>query len=928
MEVVNETKPTDTSGEKVTVAPIAKKIADKKPAKKAKKKATSKTASKATGKKAPTKQVVAKKRTSRKSAAASSRTKISSGKKLLIVESPAKARTLSKFLGSDFVIKASVGHVRDLPQKGNSRKGLGIDIQHDFNPDYQVIPGKEKTVQELKAYAAKASEVFLAPDPDREGESIAWHLAEVLQVQDKPLHRVSYGAITKKAVLGAIARPRSIDMDLVNAQQGRRILDRLVGYELSPFLWQKVAMRLSAGRVQSVAVRLVVEREKQIRAFVSEEYWKIQASLAGVDLEGKRASFHAELSQWQGERFGLGRKAASCKEEVQKVLAALEGAEFRLDAVQKKETRRKPPAPFITSTLQQSASNLFNFGPSRTMGLAQKLYEGVEIGSDGPVGLITYMRTDSTRIEPEAIEEVRGYIAANFSPHYLEPKARIFGKQTNAQDAHEAIRPTSVALTPDFVRPYLERDSHRLYTVIWNRFVASQMADARYALSHFRICAGEGIFESRGRIMIFDGFTRLWNDNSTGARKLKSKAKDQENQGDQKDQGNQVQGGEQSSGEPGESGGPTEEPMLPDIAAGSRLQKEKVIPSQHFTKPPNRYTEAGLVKALEKEGIGRPSTYAPIIKTIRERGYVGLEQRSFRATELGIAVTEVLEKNFPQIMDLRFTAGMEKDLDKIEQGQIDWIKMMEGFYGKFHEQVVYASEHAATLKGRPYAGPEKCPLCQSAMVIRYSRNGAFLSCSRYPECKGLRPMPGEGESTDGQEEVNCPSCGRLMIVKTSRFGQKFLACSGYPECKTTLSIPQSIDGAQGEADLPEIDHECEECGQPMLVKTSRFGQKFLACSAYPTCKNTHPIDADGNIVFLPKITGEICEKCGSEMAVKMGRRGPFLACTAYPKCRNAKPLPASAGQAAAPTKAVAPKKARKKSSAGAGAAAPEAMHSQ
>ncbi|XP_061168460.1 DNA topoisomerase 1-like [Saccostrea echinata] len=838
-------------------------------------KATRKTATKKTAtKKSATKTAAGK------TSAARLSTSIPAGKKLLIVESPAKARTLSKFLGSEFQIKASVGHVRDLPQKGNSRKGLGIDVEHDFRPDYQIIPGKEKTVQELKACAARASEIFLAPDPDREGESIAWHLAELLEVHDKPVHRVSYGAITRKAVQEAIARPRSINMDLVNAQQGRRVLDRLVGFELSPFLWKKVAMRLSAGRVQSVAVRLVVAREKQIRAFVPEEYWRLLAVLEGTETTGRAAQFSAELTQWRGERFALGRKAASCEEEVRKVLAVLDNACYTLEEVQKKETRRKAPAPFITSTLQQSASNMFSFGPSRTMGLAQKLYEGVEIGNDGPVGLITYMRTDSTRIEPEAIAELRSYIESHFPGHYLEPKARVFGSQANAQDAHEAIRPTSVALTPELLRPYLERDSHRLYTMIWNRFVASQMSDARYALTTFRISArsadsdtADGLLESRGRIMIFDGFTRLWNDNSTGARTSKTNAGTKQ--------------AETATGTAETEKTTTDEQLLPDIAAGSLLEKKELQPAQHFTRPPNRYTEAGLVKALEKEGIGRPSTYAPIIRTIRERGYVALEQRSFRATELGIAVTEVLEKNFPDIMDLRFTAGMEQDLDKIEQGQIHWVQVMTGFYGKFHEQVVYASEHAETLKGRPYEGSETCPLCQSSMVLRYSRNGAFLSCSQYPDCKGLRPMPGEGESSAGQEPVDCPNCGRLMIVKTSRFGQKFLACSGYPECRTTQSIAQ--DGS--EEDLPEIDHDCEDCGKPMLVKTSRFGKKFLACSSYPDCKNTHPLDAEGNIVFLPRIRGEVCEKCGSEMQVKMGRRGPFLACSGYPKCRNARPLP-------------------------------------
>lgn len=802
----------------------------------------------------------------------SSKAAADSGKKLLIVESPAKAKTLSKFLGSEFVIKASLGHIRDLPQKGNSKKGLGIDIENDFTPDYQIIPGKEKTVQELKSLAKKSSEIFLAPDPDREGESIAWHLAVLLElIGDPRVHRVTYGAITKKAVLEAISKPRSIDMNLVNAQQGRRILDRLVGFNLSPFLWKKVAMNLSAGRVQSVAVRLVVERERAIRAFVPEEYWKLSALLSAKGQDAEEASFQADLVEWDGQRFALGSPIASSEAPVKEIVAHLEEASFQLLDITKKETKRSPAAPFITSTLQQSASNMFGFGPSRTMGLAQKLYEGVELGGEGSVGLITYMRTDSVRIEPEAIEELRSYIGRTYPAEYLASSPRVFGSKGNAQDAHEAIRPTSMAYTPEFVKNYLDRDSFRLYQMIWNRFVASQMTEARYALTSFQIQAAKGIFESKGRILLFDGFTRLWLEQEEG----KNQQDDQ---------------------------------RLPDLSAPCDLDKKELNPSQHFTKPPSRYTEAGLVKALEKEGIGRPSTYAPIIKTIKDRGYVSLEKRSFRATELGMAVTEVLQGNFPDVMDYKFTASMEEDLDKIEQGKTDWIAMMKSFYGPFHSKVEHALEHAEALKGRPYEGTETCPLCQSSMVIRYSKSGAFLSCSQYPECKGLRPMPGEnsGENED-IEPVDCPECGRPMLVKTSRFGKKFMACSGYPECKTTQPLPEEAKA------MPQITHDCEDCGSPMQVKSSRQGY-FLGCSKYPECKNTHPLDADGNIIFLPKIKDVYCEKCGSEMAVKMSRRGPFLACTGYPKCRNAKPLPKE-GEELPKAKAAAKKTAAKKAAA-------------
>lgn len=763
-------------------------------------------------------------------------------KKLLIVESPAKAKTIKKFLGKDFTVKASVGHIRDL-KKGRGKKAFGIDVENNYTPDYSVIKGKEKTVKELKEAAEKADVVFLAPDPDREGEAIAWHLKEALGLSDEEANRVTYSAVTKKAVLDAVSNPSKIDMNRVNAQQGRRILDRLVGFNLSPFLWKKIAKNLSAGRVQSVAVKMVVEREREIAAFNPEEFWKISAFLK------KDIDFKAELVKWKSEKFALGNPIAEGGDSVKTIAEKLRDAAFKVDKVVSKESKGKAGAPFITSTLQQAASTNLGFGTSRTMQVAQKLYEGTEIDDGVHTGLITYMRTDSTRIAPEGIDEVREYIEKIYSKEYLPEKPNSWSAKKSAQDAHEAIRPTSVYNTPDKIKPYVTAEQYKLYKLIWERFVACQMTPAVYNITTISISADEGIFEAKGRVTVFDGYTAL----------LEESKKD-----DDKYQ------------------------PLPDVKEGDGVDLTKLEESQHFTKPPARYNEASLVRALEKEGIGRPSTYAPIVKTIKERGYVRLDKKAFHATELGMAVNDMLEQHFTNIMQLKFTANMESDLDKVEHGEKDWVKLVDDFYKPFLEALNQATEHAEALKGRPYTGEEKCPKCGSGLVIRYSKNGAFLGCEKYPDCKGLIAMPGEGvedEESERYKDEKCPVCGSQVLLKTTRYGKKFLACSQYPDCKGSISLDK--DG--NILELPKIEMDCNKCGKPMEVKVGRMGP-FLACSGYPDCKNTIALDKEGNPVILPEVEGEICEKCGAEMVVKNSRRGPFLACSAYPKCRNAKPL--------------------------------------
>ena len=703
--------------------------------------------------------------------------------KLVIVESPAKAKTINRYLGRGFQVKASMGHVRDLP-----KSKLGVDIEHDFQPTYVVSPDRKKILTEMNKLAKKADEVFLATDLDREGEAIAWHLAEAMKLPREKVRRVVFNEITKTAIRAAFDNPGVINESKVNAQQARRILDRVVGYQISPLLWTKIRRGLSAGRVQSVAVRLIVEREREIEAFKPEEYWEIAAQLAKREgAEPDRAPFKAMLTEKDGETFDM-----SNGEQAQRAVDELRDAAFAVAKVTEKERASTAPPPFITSTLQQQGSIQLRFSAKRTMMHAQRLYEGVELGPEGSVGLITYMRTDSLNVSAQALGECRDYIKEAFPPEYLPEKPHVFRSGKAAQEAHEAIRPTSVAWTPEKVKPYLEKDQFRLYELIWKRFVASQMVSGRIAVTDIAVAAGPYTFSVQGKRLIFDGHLR-------------------------------VSGFDTKS-----------EVILPPLRVGEPLDNLGLEPSQHFTKPPPRYSEASLVKTLEKLGIGRPSTYASIISTIQAREYVLLEKRQFAATELGKLVTDQLVANFGGIMNVKFTSEMEQRLDAIEEEKVDWVRVLREFYGPFEADLKKAGEHMQ--RPEPEQTEFKCEKCGKPMLKRWSRRGPFLGCSGYPECKTTMPMDAEGKPTTRPEpevsEEKCEKCGLPMLVRVSKHG-KFLGCSGYPKCKTTKNLDSPID-------IPESLKTCEKCGKPMAVRRSRRGP-FLGCTGYPDCKNAKPL---------------------------------------------------------------------------------------
>ena len=712
--------------------------------------------------------------------------------KLVIVESPAKAKTINRYLGDQYRVRASMGHVRDLPEKE-----MGVDIEHDFAPDYQVIPGREKTVAELKKLAKNSEEVFLATDLDREGEAIAWHLAEALRLPKDKVRRVIFNEITKSAILAAFRQPSAIDENKVNAQQARRILDRIVGYRLSPLLWKKVRRGLSAGRVQSVAVRLIVEREREIEKFKQEEYWEIEAELSprspSAGARGAK-SFRAKLIQLvNNETTTRDEAEISTEAEAKKLVEELRSEKFIVGKVEEKERALQAAPPFNTSTMQQQASIQLHFSARKTMLLAQRLYEGVELGSEGSAGLITYMRTDSLRVADQAAAACREYLKQQFPAAYLPPKPLFYRSAKEAQGAHEAIRPTEVERAPEAVKPFLEKDLFRLYELIWRRFVASQMMPGRLGVTNVEIAAGRGIFAVQGKNLLFDGHLRVsgWD--------------------------------------------PKNELHLPRLATGNELNLLSLAPSQHFTQPPPRYTEATLVKTLEKLGIGRPSTYAPIISTIQQRHYVGLLKRQFHATDLGKMVTDQLVEHFGDIMDVKFTSHMEDRLDEIEEAKTDWLQALREFYEPFLADLKKAEKNMK--RPEPEATEYKCELCGKPMLKRWSSHGPFLGCSGYPACRFTQPLDAEGKP----------------------------AARPAPE-------------ATGE--------KCEKCGSPMVIRTGRHG-RFMACTGYPKCKNTKSLDTPMEIPEELKT----CEKCGKPMAIRRGRRGPFLGCTGYPDCKNAKPLP-------------------------------------
>ena len=860
----------------------------------------------------------------------------SSGKNLVIVESPAKAKTINKYLGDGYVVKASMGHVRDLPSSG-----MGVDLE-TFVPEYEVLESRGKVISELRKLAKESTEVYLATDLDREGEAIAWHLKEALGIPDDKARRVIFNAITKTEIQKAFRNPMSIDMDRVNAQQARRILDRIVGYEISPLLWRKVARGLSAGRVQSVAVRLVVDREREIDAFTPTEYWTIGgifsadvSSSSCIALAAKwtdfltntgngertkierekwlaeHEAFAAELVELSGKKFEAdnkddARRAAellgySLHREVTTEDAEAKGPakfqtrlhgglakcpKFVVRSIEKKRTTSKPSAPFITSTLQQAASSRLGFGAQRTMRVAQTLYES---------GHITYMRTDSTNLSADAVTMARDYIQKEFGPKYLPAKPNVYSSSNkSAQEAHEAIRPTDASFSPTKAREKLGGDEFKVYQLIWNRFVSCQMPPAEFDQTSVTLVAttsgGEAVFRAGGRKLVFDGFMRV-------------------------------------------AGVTSEDQLLPDLQEKQPVTPIELQPTQHFTQAPPRFTEASLVKMLEQLGIGRPSTYASIIQTIQDREYVEQIERRFHATMLGSIVTDKLMQGFPDIMDVKFTAGMEGQLDSIEKDHLDWVKLLQDFYGPFHKEVEGALgklEHAGGTQS-----PYKCTKCGKPMVYRISKNGFFLSCSGYPECDGTQPVDKQGKPTLREvSEFKCPVCDREMIKRKGRFGE-FLGCSGYsvkndkgePACTTIINLDKEGKPLPPKTPPIETTIKCEKDGGKMLLRDGKRGP-WLGCANFPKCrgmKNLAKLEPDQkkqvealvpllkegaqrSADMVAKITGANpvaagaapatvatdidCDECGKPMIIRTGRRGRFLGCSGYPKCKNTAEVPA------------------------------------
>ena len=817
-------------------------------------------------------------------------------KSLVIVESPAKARTIERYLGKDFKVKPSLGHIKDLP-----RKKLGVDVDNGFEPTYFVIRGKEKVVTDLRRAAQKADAIYLAADPDREGEAICAHLKDILtdkQLQAEPeaannrgwrskkkagkgkkartkgkkakkespavvvletappvrrgtkIFRVAMNEITKRGVQQAFENPAEIDRNLVDAQQARRILDRLVGYEVSPLLWDKVKRGLSAGRVQTVALRVVVEREREIRAFIPIEYWSIHATLEAAT----PPAFEAKLIECQGRKLEVPVQdpaqrrrqfLLSSEEEARQHAAALQGSTFTVESVQQKERRRYPVPPFITSTLQQEAARKLRFGVKRTMMLAQRLYEGKELGAEGSVGLITYMRTDSTRVSQDALQEVRGLIAERYGRDYLPGQPRFYKSKKGAQDAHEAIRPTSVRHTPERMAKYLSEDEFKLYQLIWQRFVASQMAEAVFDQTTIDVRAGDYRLRASGSVPKFDGFLAVYEEGKDEAQRAEEEEE-------------------------------AEAARLPLVREGESLTLNELKPEQHFTQPPPRYTEATLVKELEQKGIGRPSTYASILSTIIERDYVRKEKGKLFPSPLGELVSDLLIKSFDDIFDLQYTARMEEELDEIEEGKLHWRDALDEFYGKFARDLERASEEMESVKAG-LATDEVCERCGKPMLLRIGRHGLFLACSGYPDCTYTREPEldvrgiDSDDTTPESETQYCDNCNREMVIKRGRFGP-FYACSGYPDCKTTKPL-----AGRGRAAEPiPLKENCPECGGQLVEKVGRYGA-FIACSNFPECRYTRQ-----------KTLGIKCPECSqgelAERRVRRGRGRVFYGCSRYPEC--------------------------------------------
>ncbi|MDX1980966.1 MAG: type I DNA topoisomerase [Bryobacteraceae bacterium] len=757
-------------------------------------------------------------------------------KSLVIVESPTKAKTIGKYLGKEYVVKASLGHIKDLP-----KNDLAVAVDRDFSPNYVVIEGKKKLISELKQAAKDADSIYLAADPDREGEAICQHLREELEGKGKnapEIFRVRFNEITQAAIRKAFEHPLQVDLNLVQAQQARRVLDRLVGYKISPLLWDKVRRGLSAGRVQTVALRMIVEREREIRAFQKEEYWTIDVSLSAQ----KPPVLKTRLVKKDGANLEISNQAVA-----DAVVAAVDGVPYIVESVGTKEKRRNPVPPFITSTLQQEAARKLRFSVKRTMMLAQRLYEGVELGAEGLTGLITYMRTDSTRVSDDALAEVREFVGKRYGANYLPASPIIYKTKKDAQDAHEAIRPTAAMRTPEELQKLLAEDEWKLYRLIWMRFVASQMTPAVFDQTTIEVSANGSdqakyLFRATGSVPKFDGFLAVYEE-----------GKDQKDEEDEE-----------------------LKHRLPLVTKGEELKFRSIEPEQHFTEPPPRFNEATLVKELESDGVGRPSTYASILSTIQEREYVKKEGGRFTPTELGIVVTDLLVESFNDIFDVRYTAKMEDELDDIEEGKIDWREAMAEFYGKFQKDLEFAEQNMTDMKRMEKPTDFICEKCGKPMVLKWGRHGSFIACSGYPDCTNTReptaemaPNGAPTEFTEQDAEEYCENCGRTMVLKKGRFGT-FFACSGYPDCKTTKKIGET---EQKKADVP-LDEKCPNCDSNLVMKYGRFGE-FTACSNYPKCK-----------YVKQKTLGIKCPKCAEgEILERRSKRGKtFYGCNRYPEC--------------------------------------------
>ncbi len=753
-------------------------------------------------------------------------------KALVVVESPAKAKTINKYLGRDYTVLASMGHVRDLP-----KSKLGVDVDEGFAPSYEPIAARKKVIAELKSAAKEATDIYIATDPDREGEAIGWHLAEELGTKNKKIRRLMFNEITKKAVQEALNHPTEIDMKMVDAQQARRVLDRLVGYKISPLLWDKVRRGLSAGRVQSVALKLICDREQEITRFVPEEYWHLFATLAG----SAPPEFDAKLVKRRDETIKV-----TSEEQSKQILADLEGAEFVVSSVATKERKRNAAPPFITSKLQQTA----RYPVKRTMQIAQQLYEGIELpglGVEGPVGLITYMRTDSTRVSDDALTAVRTHIGETFGPDYVPEKANFFKTKSDAQDAHEAIRPTSLEYDPEKVRPFLTSEQYSIYRLIWNRFVASQMPPATFDETTVDIQAGDYLFRVKGTVPKFPGWQAAYG--------MQASAEDKPETEKEKDDDDSPSG------------------VLPPLVEGDRLELRTLRPEQKFTQPPPRFTEATLVKELEENGIGRPSTYASIIGVLQDREYANKVEGKFKPTALGMIITDLLIKSFDDILDVEYTRSLEEDLDRIEQGKADYKGTLTSFYKKFKKDLAKAGKEMQNLK-EGIKTEEVCDRCGKGMVIKVGKFGPFVACSGYPDCTNTRELEKSepNADTDETQDEICENCGKPMVVKRGRFGQ-FLACTGYPDCKTTRKII-SAGGAMKAAKPDQIlDEKCPKCESNLVIKQGRFGE-FTACTNYPNCK-----------YVKMKSTGVLCPKDGGDIVERKSRRGKiFYGCANYPDC--------------------------------------------